>query len=123
MKDVSELEKSLKDLCKVNYITLDDDEISTSCPIEISYENDTWAVWLTDCVGSGHTAEAYRYVGGEVLDGALIVGMGYAPDWGECKNIFGDCGKTLEEAVNKLAAKVAILRQNPDCCLVFAWDD
>lgn len=32
-------------------------------------------------------------------------------------------GETLEEAVNKLAAKAAILMQNPDHCLLFTWDD
>ncbi len=123
MKDICELEKCLKDLCKVKYITLDNDEISTPCSVEISYEGNTWAVWLTDEIGSGHMAEAYRYVDGKLIDGALIVGMGYHLYCGDCKNVFADRGKTLEEAVNKLAAKVAILRQNPDCCLLFTWDD
>ena len=121
--DVHELEERLKDLSKVSCITLDDDEISTPCPLEISYEDNVWAVWLTDEIGSGHAAEAYRYVDGEILEGALIVGMGYTPAYGECKNIFGDYGETLEEAVNKLAAKVAVLRKNPDFCLLFTWDD
>ena len=119
-----ELEKRLKDLCNVRYITMDDDTISSPCAIEISYEAGLWLAWLTDCAGSSHTAEAYRYIDGEVIDGALKVGMGYDITWkGECADVFADCGATLEEALDKLAAKVALLRQEPDCCLVFTWDD
>lgn len=123
MKDIAELEGLLEDLADVNYITLDDDEISSPCAVEMSYEVGQWIVWLTDCAGSSHTAQAFRYVDGEVVEGALNVGMGYDVNWGESKNVFGDCGETLEEAVNRLAAKVAILRQHPECCLVFTWDD
>ena len=123
MKDIGELEALLTDLADVEYITQDDDEISSPCAVEMSYEGGQWIVWLTDCAGSSHTAQAFRYVDGEVVEGALIVGMGYDVNWGDSKNVFGDCGATLEEAVNKLAAKVAILRQHPECCLVFTWDD
>lgn len=124
MKDIRELEKCMRSLCNVNNISMGDDEISTTCALEISYEDDMWAVWLTDESGSGHpAAEAYRYIEGEMTDEVLNVGMGYHFYYGDCENIFGDRGETLEEAVTKLAAKVAILQQNPDYCLVFTWDD
>ena len=52
MQEIGELEKRLQDLCDVKYITLEDDEISSPCAIEMSYEDDMWIVWLTDCAGS-----------------------------------------------------------------------
>ena len=124
MKDIAELEKLLKDLGNVKYITQDANEIPSPCAVEMSYEGGQWIVWLTDCAGSARTAEAFRYVDGEVIEGALNVGMGFDVIAGDCeKNVFGDCGATLEEAVNKLAAKVALLRQHPEYCLVFVCDD
>lgn len=117
------LEERLHDLCNVRYMTLDSpDEIQEFCCVEMCYCND-WIVWLTDECGSGHTAEAYCLKDGELQEGELIVGMGYDPFYGECRNVFGDTASTLEEALSKLEKKVAILRENPDCVLLFSWDD
>jgi hypothetical protein len=118
------IEERVKDLCKVPFVTLDEpDTIQPECSAAISYENGEWFIWLTDSPGSSHTASAYRHENGEIMEGELIVGMGYDPNWGDCSNIFGDNGKTLEEAVDKLEKKVAILREHPDCVLLFTWDD
>ena len=66
MKDIRELEKCMRELCNVNNnISMEDDEYT--CALEISYEDDMWAVWLTDESGSGHPAPvAYRYIKGEM---------------------------------------------------------
>lgn len=117
------LEERLKKLCEVRFMTLDDpDTIQEGCGVEIAWQGE-WIVWLTDSYATGHSAAAYRVKRGEIQDEELIVGMGCDPNWGECKNVFGDTGETLEEAVSKLEQKVAILRENPDCVLLFTWDD
>ena len=121
-----ELEKILKDICDLKYITQDSSEIFSGCEVAMHYGDGEWTVWLTDSVdavdGVCHAAGAYRYVDGELGDEPLEVSQC------DCDKFFGDnafstCGKTLEEAVNKLAAKVAILRQNPDYILVFPGEE
>ena len=121
-----ELEKILKDICDLKYITQDSSEIFSGCEVAMHYGDGEWTVWLTDSVdavdGVYHAAGAYRYVDGELGCDELEV---YKCD---CDKFFGDnafstCGKTLEEAVNKLVAKVAILRKNPDFILVFTRDE
>ena len=121
-----ELEKILKDICDLKYITQDSSEIFSGCEVAMHYGDGEWTVWLTDSVdavdGVCHAAGAYRYVDGELGDEPLEVSQC------DCDKFFGDnafstCGKTLEEAVNKLAAKVAILRKNPDFILVFTRDE
>lgn len=117
------IEERLSDLCGLPFLSLDDpDTIQETYCVGINYHGD-WSVWLTDSSGSAHTAYAYRMKDGELIEGELIVGMGYDPNWGDCKNIFGDRGDSLEEAVSKLEKKVSILREHPDCVLVFSWDD
>ena len=120
-----ELEKILKDICDLKYTTECSNTIFSGCEVAMHY-NGGWTVWLTDSIdavdGVYHAAGAYRYVDGELGEDALEV---YKCD---CDKFFGDnafstCGKTLEEAVNKLVAKVAILRKNPDFILVFTRDE
>ena len=121
-----ELEKILKDICDLKYITQDSSEIFSGCKVAMHYGDGEWTVWLTDSIdavdGVYHAAGAYRYVAGELGEDVLEVSQC------DCDKFFGDnafstFGKTLEEAVNKLAAKVAILRQNPDYILVFPRDE
>ena len=121
-----ELEKILKDICDLKYITQDSSEIFSGCEVAMHYGDGEWTVWLTDSIdavdGVCHAAGAYRYVDGELGDEPLEVSRC------DCDKFFGDnafstCGKTLEEAVNKLVAKVAILRQNPDYILVFPGEE
>ena len=121
-----ELEKILKDICDLKYITQDSSEIFSGCEVAMHYGDGEWTVWLTDSIdavdGVYHAAGAYRYVDGELGDEPLEVSRC------DCDKFFGDnafstCGKTLEEAVNKLVAKVAILRQNPDYILVFPGEE
>ena len=122
-----ELEKILNDIGDLKYTTECSNTIFSGCEVAMHYNRDgRWTVWLTDSFdavdGVCHAAGAYRYVDGELGDESLEVSQC------DCDKFFGDnafstCGKTLEEAVNKLAAKVAILRQNPDFILVFTRDE
>ena len=123
--ETCELEKILNDISDLKYTTECSNTIFSGCEVAMHY-NGGWTVWLTDSFdavdGVYHAAGAYRYVDGELGDEPLEV---YKCD---CDKFFGDnafstCGKTLEEAVNKLAAKVAILRQNPDYILVFPREE
>ena len=126
-----ELEKILNDIGDLKYTNERGKTIFSGCEVAIHYDRSgRWMVWLTDSIdgdardGVYHTAEAFRCVDGEFDDPyPLDVGESFSPECGECFNVFSDCGKTLEEAVNKLAAKVAILRQNPDYILVFPWEE
>ena len=72
--------------------------------------------------GVYHAAGAYRYVDGELGEDVLEVSECDFDRFGG-DNAFSTCGKTLEDAVNKLAAKVAILRQNPDYILVLPGEE
>ena len=121
-----ELEKILKDICDLKYITQDSSEIFSGCEVAMHYGDGEWTVWLTDSVdavdGVCHAAGAYRYVDGELGEDVLEVSKCDCDKFGG-DNAFSTFGKTLEEAVNKLAAKVAILRQNPDYILVFPGEE
>ena len=120
-----ELEKILKDICDLKYTTECSNTIFSGCEVAMHY-NGGWTVWLTDSIdavdGVYHAAGAYRYADGELGEDALDVSECDCDKFGG-DNAFSACGKTLEEAVNKLAAKVAILRQNPDYILVFPRDE
>ncbi|MBE6390904.1 MAG: hypothetical protein E7042_01695 [Lentisphaerae bacterium] len=125
--ETCELEKILNDISDLKYTTECSNTIFSGCEVAMHYNRDgRWTVWLTDSIdavdGFYHAAGAYRYVDGELGEDVLEVS--------ECDcdkfcgdNAFSTCGKTLEEAVNKLAAKVAILRQNPDYILVFPGEE
>ena len=120
-----ELEKILKDICDLKYTTECSNTIFSGCEVAMHY-NGGWTVWLTDSIdavdGVYHAAGAYRYVAGELGEDVLEVSQCDCDKFGG-DNAFSTCGKTLEEAVNKLAAKVAILRQNPDYILVFPGEE
>ena len=120
-----ELEKILKDICDLKYTTECSNTIFSGCEVAMHY-NGGWTVWLTDSIdavdGVYHAAGAYRYVDGELGEDVLEVYQCDCDKFGG-DNAFSTFGKTLEEAVNKLAAKVAILRQNPDYILVFPRDE
>ena len=123
--ETCELEKILKDICDLKYTTECSNTIFSGCEVAMHY-NGGWTVWLTDSIdavdGVYHAAGAYRYVDGELGEDVLEVSQCDCDKFGG-DNAFSTCGKTLEEAVNKLAAKVAILRQNPDYILVFPGEE
>lgn len=123
--ETCELEKILNDISDLKYTTECSNTIFSGCEVAMHY-NGGWTVWLTDSIdavdGVYHAAGAYRYVAGELGEDVLEVSKCDCDKFGG-DNAFSTCGKTLEEAVNKLAAKVAILRQNPDYILVFPRDE
>ena len=123
--ETCELEKILNDIGDLKYTTECSNTIFSGCEVAMHY-NGGWTVWLTDSIdavdGVYHAAGAYRYVAGELGEDVLEVSKCDCDKFGG-DNAFSTCGKTLEEAVNKLAAKVAILRQNPDYILVFPRDE
>ena len=117
-----ELIKRLDALVDVDYDTMDDNETQHGCQVEINFDGE-FTVWLTDECGSGHTAVAVEIVEGEYTDNCLKTGSSYNPFCGESKNEFSVRGATLEEAVAKLEAMVAILKATPEARLIFTWDD
>ena len=125
--ETCELEKILNDISDLKYTTECSNTIFSGCEVAMHYDRDgRWTVWLTDSFdavdGVYHAAGAYRYVDGELGEDVLEVSKCDCDKFGS-DNAFSTCGKTLEEAVNKLAAKVAILRQNPDYILVFPGEE
>ena len=125
--ETCELEKILNDIGDLKYTTECSNTIFSGCEVAMHYNRDgRWTVWLTDSIdavdGVYHAAGAYRYVDGELGEDVLEVSQCDCDKFGG-DNAFSTCGKTLKEAVNKLAAKVAILRQNPDYILVFPRDE
>ena len=123
--ETCELEKILNDISDLKYTTECSNTIFSGCEVAMHY-NGGWTVWLTDSFdavdGVCYAAGAYRYVDGELGEDVLEVSKCDCDKFGG-DTAFSTCGKTLEEAVNKLAAKVAILRQNPDYILVFPWEE
>jgi hypothetical protein len=125
--ETCELEKILNDIGDLKYTTECSNTIFSGCEVAMHYDRDgRWTVWLTDSIdavdGVYQAAGSYRYVDGELEEDILEVSECDFDKFGG-DNAFSTCGKTLEEAVNKLAAKVAILRQNPDYILVFPGEE
>lgn len=118
----NELTKRLDALADVDYDTMDGNETQHGCQVEINYDGE-FTVWLTDECCSGHTAVAVEIVDGEYTDNYLKTGPSYNPFWGKSKNEFSVRGATLDEAVSKLEAMVAILKDTPEARLIFTWDD